>query len=650
MCGIFGVICASDLAVDRNVARSLAISLLKFSETRGREAVGIAIHHGSGIEVLKQGGSVTDFLANPKLHELLDRSLDLYDAARKSGIGTALAIAGHSRLATNGAQSNTDNNQPVITKGSVALHNGIVVNDAAIAARYPQMVRTGELDTEVLAALLRTKLDDSNDLVAATRATFAEIQGSASIAMLFDNLDVLLLATNTGSLFQLTNQAGTIVAFASERFILQRVLESKELSTALGDCRLEQIRAGHALAVHLDGMRRHAFSLTSTAPEPPIDADFTPNGHAVSIIDHSPQLDRLKRCVKCILPETYPFVDFDEHGVCRYCRTWKRIAPKGKQALLDAIEPYRSKDGSPDVILAFSGGRDSSYGLHYVKTVLGMNPVAFTYDWGMVTDLARRNQARVCGKLGVEHIIRSADITTKRRYVRKNVEAWLKKPEIGMVTLLMAGDKEFYAHARQLRKETGIKLVIFCAGNMIEDAPYKTGLMGVAQDDHGNTLTGMSTRNKLGMLWYFAKNYAKNPGYVNESLRDTANAFYQTFMVKDDFLYLWHYIPWHEDTIVDTIRREYDWEVAEDTKSTWRIGDGTAPFYNYIYQTIAGFTEDEVMLANMIREGHLDRAEALIRAAEYGKPRWASIREYAQLIGFSAEEALQIINAAPKHY
>ncbi|MEO8704908.1 MAG: hypothetical protein ABI867_32950, partial [Kofleriaceae bacterium] len=287
---------------------------------------------------------------------------------------------------------------------------------------------------------------------------------------------------------------------------------------------------------------------------------------------------------------------------------------------------------------------------HYVKKVLGMNPVAFTYDWGMVTDLARRNQARVCGKLGVEHIIRSADITAKRRYVRKNIEAWLKKPELGMVTLLMAGDKAFYAHARQLREETGIKLVIFCTGNMIEDAPYKTGLMGVPQDDHGATLTGMSLRNKIGMLGYFAKNYAKNPAYLNESLLDTADAFWQTFVVKDDFLYLFHYLPWTEEEIIGTIRREYDWESAPDTKTTWRIGDGTAPFYNYIYQTIAGFCEDEVMLANMVREGHLDRPEAMARAKEYSKPRWPSIREYAQLIGFSFEEAMQVINAAPKLY
>ena len=50
------------------------------------------------------------------------------------------------------------------------------------------------------------------------------------------------------------------------------------------------------------------------------------------------------------------------------------------------------------------------------------------------------------------------------------------------------------------------------------------------------------------------------------------------------------------------------------------------------------------------RRPHLTRDEAMERGREYSKPRWASIREYAQLIGFSAEEALQIINAAPKRY
>jgi glucosamine--fructose-6-phosphate aminotransferase (isomerizing) len=643
MCGIFGILCTPDARLDGATGRALVVALLRASETRGREAVGLAVHDGTQINVLKQGGSVADFLKNPRLGGLLSSAFAQRDGA-VNGHRRPLAITGHSRLVTNGFQSNQDNNQPVITPGAVALHNGIVVNDRALIALHPSLSVRGDVDSEVLAALLRSELDRSGDLVAATRATFAEIEGSASIAMLFDDRDQVLLATNTGSLFQLADPATGVVVFASERFILQKMLDERSVSGGT----IEQLPAGRGMVLQLQDLARHTFSLAGE-PAPPSVPPASTHGR-VPIVNHSSNAGSLRRCTRCILPETYPFVAFDNDGVCFYCRTWKKIEVTGEEALRSAVEPYRSKDGSPDVIVAFSGGRDSSYGLHYVKKVLGMNPVAFTYDWGLVTDLARRNQARICGKLGVEHILRAADITSKRRYVRKNVEAWLRKPELGMVTLFMAGDKEFYSYARALRKETGIKLVIFCTGNMIEDAPYKTGLMGIPQDDHGNVLTKMSLRNKSAMLAYFAKQYAANPSYVNESLKDTWNAFWQTFVIKDDFLYLYKYIRWDEKTIVNTIRSEYNWEIETDTTTTWRIGDGTAAFYNYIYQTIAGFTEDDCMLANMVREGDISRDEAMQRSAEYAIPRWRSIREYAQLIGFSAEEALQIINAAPKLY
>ena len=41
---------------------------------------------------------------------------------------------------------------------------------------------------------------------------------------------------------------------------------------------------------------------------------------------------------------------------------------------------------------------------------------------------------------------------------------------------------------------------------------------------------------------------------------------------------------WHfDENIVNNVLDQYDWERAPDTNTTWRIGDGTAAFYNYIY-------------------------------------------------------------------
>src|SRR5207237_2057008 len=108
--------------------------------------------------------------------------------------------------------------------------------------------------------------------------------------------------TNTGSLFQLTNETGTVIAFASERFILQRVLADRDVGKRLGDCRIEQIHAGHALTVRLADLQRHAFALSPSGGD---GSALAPNGHIVSIVDHSSRADRLQRCTKCILPDTY---------------------------------------------------------------------------------------------------------------------------------------------------------------------------------------------------------------------------------------------------------------------------------------------------------------------------------------------------------
>ena len=76
----------------------------------------------------------------------------------------------------------------------------------------------------------------------------------------------------------------------------------------------------------------------------------------------------------------------------------------------------------------------SDYGLHLLKTKFRMNAIAFTYDWGLATpDVSRVNQSTICGKLGIEHIIRSAKYKEEKNFVRNNIMAWLKKPHLGML-------------------------------------------------------------------------------------------------------------------------------------------------------------------------------------------------------------------------
>ena len=300
--------------------------------------------------------------------------------------------------------------------------------------------------------------------------------------------------------------------------------------------------------------------------------------------------------------------------------------------------------------MPFSGGRDSTFALHTIKSTLGLNPIAFTYDWGMVTDLGRRNIARVCGKLGVENIIVAADIHQKRENIHKNITAWLKRPNLGMIPLFMAGDKYFYYYADRVKKQTGISLNIWGV-NPLENTDFKVGFMGVAPDFNKKRIYSLSLKRQAKLFQGVAKVIAANPSYLNGSVWDTLGSFVSRSVKRHThYFHLYDYFRWDEAEIDRLLLEEYEWEKAVDTNSTWRIGDGTAAFYNYIYYTVAGFSEHDTFRSNQIREGAITREEALRLVKEENRPRYPTIKWYTDVVKIDYAAAIAVINAIPKLY
>ena len=153
----------------------------------------------------------------------------------------------------------------------------------------------------------------------------------------------------------------------------------------------------------------------------------------------------------------------------------------------------------------------------------------------------------MCGELGVEHILVSADIRKKRANVRKNIEAWLKNPNLFMIPLFMAGDKQFYLHAHRLRKQLDIKLFMFGAGNTLETTDFKVGFANIKNNSGKGILTQLSSVDKIRLMTKYGMEFIKNPSYLNSSLVDTFEGFYSSYLLKDDYTYLYHHIPWVEE-------------------------------------------------------------------------------------------------------
>jgi hypothetical protein len=99
--------------------------------------------------------------------------------------------------------------------------------------------------------------------------------------------------------------------------------------------------------------------------------------------------------------------------------------------------------------------------------------------------------------------------------------------------------------------------------------------------------------------------------------------------------------------VVDDTLARYDWERAPDTSTTWRIGDGTAAFYNYIYHSVAGFSEHDTFRSNQIREGDLSRESALELVQDENRPRLPNIKWYLDAVGLDFREVIEVVNAIP---
>ncbi len=363
------------------------------------------------------------------------------------------------------------------------------------------------------------------------------------------------------------------------------------------------------------------------------------------------KIKQLKKCTKCLLPETMPFIEFDSEGVCNYCKNYKKIELKGKKELEVELQKFRNNQAKGhDCIMTFSGGRDSSYALHYIKNEMKMNPLVYTYDWGMITDIGNRNMRKMVKELDLEHVLIKANIDRKRENIRLNINAWLRRPNLGTVPLFMAGDKQYFYHAGKLSKERNLDLVIL-SENLLEITDFKTGFCGVKPKHlEGKKFYSLNLASLFKLLAFYGKEYLLNLSYINKSLFDSIGAFGSYYVMPHKLLSLYSYIEWDEETIEDILINQYGWEKAKDSNTTWRIGDGTAAFYNYIYYMLAGFSEIDTFRSNQIREGKMSREEAVTRAEKENMPRIESMLWYAKVVGFDLLDALKIINSQKPLY
>ena len=606
MCGIFGVI-SND-----NLGKQKLEKLVNHSKQRGKDSSGLIFIDNDTYQINRADYDIDKLLSKVKPF--------------KSAI-----VLGHSRLITNGL----GDNQPVVRGKIAAIHNGIIVNEDEVWQKLTAK-RLFKIDSELIVAIAEEHLSQNKPIEEIPHVILSLCKGVIACVVVLPEHGKLLLFSNNGSLY--IGKSDSRTYFASEGYGLQ-LINCENIVQIKEDFKILDIPKSKFEFNIIDQKCRSE----NLIPE------FKYNTIEESLLLY--ENHNIKRCTKCILPETMPFIKFDSLGVCNYCNTYTpRNNPKPKEELFELIEPYRRKGKELDCIVPFSGGRDSCYGLHLIVEELKMKPVTYTYDWGMVTDLGRRNISRMCSQMGVENIIVAADISQKRRNIRMNLEAWLKSPHLGMMAMLTAGDKHFFRHVESIKKQTGINLNLWGV-NPLEVTHFKTGFLDIEPDFEEKRVYSHGVMKQLRYHSKRFKAMLESPSYFNSSLFDTLSGeYYRSFTEKKDYYHLFDYWRWDENEVNDTLINEYNWEKSIDTTTTWRIGDGTAAFYNYVYYTIAGFTEHDTFRSNQIREGQITREKALELVQDENQPRYQNIRWYLDTLGLDFAEVIKVVNAIPKLY
>ena len=308
-------------------------------------------------------------------------------------------------------------------------------------------------------------------------------------------------------------------------------------------------------------------------------------------------------CNRCILPANYPGILFDEEGICNYCLNYETQTYLGESEFKRILSSINGKGGCYDCLVPLSGGRDSTFVLYQMKNRFKMNILAYNYDNGFVSSIAKQNIKRTAEKLQVEVVKLKSKRDIQCKNLRHLIKLGLNKsPENVLFNLCSGCGNGIWGGAYKIAKGERIPLVIF-GESEIESGTAKTiiseGLVRTWKDKIRDAI-------KMPGNFLFRKYYSilLEKEFPLHDFTDIRKVNY------------YDYIKWDKNSILSVIQNELGWQ-SEAGNSSWRFDCKIHVLVEYMYKKLYGFTEKNERYSRMIREGMLTREDALSKINSY---------------------------------
>lgn len=369
----------------------------------------------------------------------------------------------------------------------------------------------------------------------------------------------------------------------------------------------------------------------------------------------------VKFCTRCVISNQRPSsaieflnrpdskkatIRFDGEGVCDACRYAEHkdhdVDWAAREAeLTELCDRYRSRNGSHDCLVPGSGGKDSVYASHILKTKYSMNPLTVTWAPHLYTDVGWRNFQNWLHKGGFDNYLFTPNGDVHRTLTRLALRNLFHPFQP-----FILGQKNF---APKMAARLGLPLVFYGEneaeyGNPISEntkALREAAYFAESADTNAEFYFGGVPMNELSA-------HGVRPADLDPYLPATVDALRQA---EIEVHYLGYYLKWTPQECyyysVENVGFEANTERTEGTYSKYNSIDDKTDGYHYWTTYIKfGIGRATYDAAQEIRNRHLTREEgiALVRRYDGEFPR-KYLREFLDYVGMEEAELLELADS-----
>jgi tRNA(Ile)-lysidine synthase TilS/MesJ len=311
----------------------------------------------------------------------------------------------------------------------------------------------------------------------------------------------------------------------------------------------------------------------------------------------------MRICTQCVLNEHFPGIRFDENGVCNFCTSAKSSESRSSVSgdleakFRELIHEHKGR-GSYDCLVAFSGGKDSTYTLHLLRERYDLRILAYSFDNWFQSETAHQNIRSVVCNLDMDHLTIRPSYENMKKIIRAST----------------SGD--MYSMKAMTRASsictTCISLIRFAGFRIAIEQEIPFLVFGMSPGQAPLATAVVKTNPRMIRMMQEA---LYRP--LHDKLGDVINSYFleqRHFEKVDSFPHNINplaFADYDEEVLFETARR-YGWKKPDDTdaNSTNCLLNALA---NQIHLETFGFNPYSFEIAELVRIGCLTREEGLER-------------------------------------